>query len=68
MNHFEAHLMVSSREVDSKVTVLRMAIQFEYSFFIIKRQNGECFVRNFRRFLFGMSPDGPVFKIRVLTK
>ena len=30
MNQFEAHLMVSSREVDSKV--LRMAIQSEYFF------------------------------------
>ena len=30
MNHFEVHLMVSSREVDTKV--LRMAIQFEYFF------------------------------------
>ena len=30
MNHFEAHLMVLSRVVDSKV--LRMAIQFEYFF------------------------------------
>ena len=39
MNHFEAHVMVSSRAVDYKV--LRMAIQFEY-FFLIRRQNGEC--------------------------
>ena len=30
MNHFEAHVMVSSRAVDSKV--LKMAIQFEYFF------------------------------------
>ena len=28
MNHFEVHLMVSSRVVDSKV--LRIAIHFEY--------------------------------------
>ena len=48
MNHFEAHLMVSLRVVDSKVP--RMAIQFEY-FLLIKRYNGECNVRNFRRFL-----------------
>ena len=31
MNHSEAHLMVSSRVVDSKV--LKMAIQFELFFF-----------------------------------
>ena len=49
---------------DSKV--LRMAIQFEY-FFLIKRQNGECNVRNFRRFLFGMSPDIPAFKVCFFT-
>ena len=55
MNHFEVHLMISSRAVDSKV--LRMAIQFEYFFFLIKRQNGEHNDRNFRRFLFGMSPN-----------
>ena len=49
MNHFEVHLMVSWRVVDSKV--LRMAIQFEY-FLLIKRQNGECNARHLRRFLF----------------
>ena len=64
MNHFEAHPMVESREVDSKV--LRMTIKFEY-FFLIKRQHGECNNRNFRGFLFGMSPDVPAFKARVFT-
>ena len=69
MNHFEADLMVSSREVDSKV--LKMAIQFEH--FSDKKQtnkqkqNGECNVRNLRRFLFGMSADVPAFKVRVFT-
>ena len=62
MNNFEAHLMVSSGEVDSKV--LRMTNQFEY-FFSDKRANGECNVTNFRRFLFGMSPDVPALKVRV---
>ena len=65
-SHFEAHLIVSSRVVESKV--LRMAIQFEYFFLIDLRQNGECIgpnVRDFRRFLFGMSPDVPAFKVRV---
>ena len=57
MNHFEVHLMASSRVADSKV--LRMAIQFQH-FFTIKRQNGKCNVRNFRQLLFGMSPDVPV--------
>ena len=37
MNHFEAHLIVSSREVDSKV--FGMVIRFEY--LLIKRQHGE---------------------------
>ena len=55
MNHFEVHLMVSARVADSKV--LRITIQLEYvfcfvlfCFFLIKRQNGECNVGNFRRF------------------
>ena len=53
MNHFEAHLMVSSRVVDSKV--LRMAIQFE-QFFSDKKAKWRTYnVRNFRRFLFGTS-------------
>ena len=55
MDHFETDLMVSSCVVDSKL--LKMTIQF----FLIKRWNG------FRRFLFGVSPDVPVFKIRVFT-
>ena len=33
----------------------------------MKRQNGECNVRIFRRFLFGMSPDVRAFKVLVLT-
>ena len=58
MNHFEAHLMLSSKEVDSKI--LRMAVQFEYFFFLIRRQNGECYV--YLEVLdislwYGMSPD-----------
>ena len=57
--------MVSSRVVDFKV--LWMAIQFEYFFFLIKRQNCESNIYNFRRFLFGMSPDEPAFKVRVFT-
>ena len=36
-------------------------------FFLTKKQNDECYVRNFRRFLFGMSPDVPAFKIPVFT-
>ena len=28
-----------------------------------KMQNGECNVRNFRRFLFGVSSDVPAFKV-----
>ena len=59
MNHFEVHLIVVV------VKVLRKAIPFE--FFLIKRQNGDCNVRNFRWFLFGMSPGVPAFKVRVFT-
>ena len=62
MNHFEAHLMVSSKEIDSKV--LRMSIKFKYCY--EKRQNGECNVRNYRRVFFGMSSDVPAFNVRVL--
>ena len=32
-----------------------------------KKQNGDCNVRNFRRFLFGMSPDVPTVKVCGLT-
>ena len=46
MNHLEAHLILSSRLVDSKVLGM-----------IIK--NGECNVRNFSEFLFGMSLNTP---------
>ena len=57
--------MILSQKVDSKV--LRMAIELKY--FDEKRQNGDCNVRNFRRFLFGMrlDVDVPAFKVRVLT-
>ena len=65
MNHFEADLMASSKAVYSKV--LRMAIQFEYFFFVMKRQNGECNAINHVEFLFGMSFDVPAFKVRVFT-
>ena len=64
MNHLEEHLMVSSRVIDSKV--FRMAIQFEH-FFLIRCQNGKCEVTNFRRFLFGTSPDVSAFKVRNFT-
>ena len=43
--------MDSSRIIDFRVP--RMATKFKY-FFLIKRQNGDCNVRNFRQFLFGM--------------
>ena len=57
--------MVSSRILDSKV--LKMVIKFEYFFFfLIRRHNGECNVRNFSRCLFSMSSYVLVFKIRVL--
>ena len=65
INHLKAHLMLLSRLVDSEV--LWMSIQF--NFFLTNRQNGECNVRNFRWFLFRMTPDPniPVFKVRNFT-
>ena len=60
MNHFEVHLMVLLRVVDSKV--LRVAKYF----FLIKRQNGESNVKKFRRCFYGMSPYALAFKVRFL--
>ena len=50
------HLMVTTRVIDS--IGLTMAIYLRF-FFRIKRQNGECFVKIVRCFLFGMSSDVP---------
>ena len=36
-------------------------------FFLIRRQNDDCNVKNFKRFLFGMSHDVLEFKVRVYT-
>ena len=57
--------MLLSRLVDSEV--LWMSIQFD--FFLTNRQNGECYVRNFRWFLFRITPDPniPIFKVRIFT-
>ena len=33
----------------------------------MKRQTGECNVRNFIQFLFGTSPDVPAFKYSIFT-
>ena len=63
MNHFEVHLIVSSREVDSKDSGWPPNL----SIFSDKRQNGKCNVRNFRFLSFGVSPDVLAFKVRVLT-
>ena len=64
MNHFDAHLMVSSGAVDSEVH--RMAIQFDL-LFLMKRQNGKCNSKNFRQFLSGMSPDVWAFEAGAFT-
>ena len=34
---------------------------------MIKRQNGECYARNFRWFLFGVSPDVWAFEVGIFT-
>ena len=63
MNNFEARLMVSSREVDPKDSGWPFNLRV---FFSDKRHNSECNFGNFRRFLFGMSPDVPAIKVHVL--
>ena len=55
--------MVLSRVVDSKV--LRFPLSL--SMFSEKGKNGDCDVTNFRRFLFGMSPDVLTFKFHAFT-
>ena len=60
MNHLEEHLMLSLRSVVFRA--LSMTDEFEYLLFLIKKQNGEFDVRNFRWFLFGVSPNIPEFK------
>ena len=60
MNHCEAHLIVTSRVIDSKG--LRLALVGV--FFLITRQNDVCSVT---WFLIGISSDEPVFKVRVFT-
>ena len=64
MNHFEGHLMVPSRVVDSKV--LRMAIQLEHFFSDKKAKWQKCNVRNFKRFVFGISFEVPTLKVHIL--
>ena len=66
MNHFEACLMVLLQKVDSEV--LRMAIQLKVFLNNKSKQNGNCNVRNFRWFLYGMNPDVPTFKELTLKK
>ena len=60
-NHFEGHLMVSSRKVDSKV------LRWQFKVFMRKRGNGKCKIRNFRRFFLGTSSVA-AFKVHVLAK
>ena len=47
--------MVSSQEVDAKSTQDGNLVKT----FLWKKANGECNVRSFRRFFFGMSSDVP---------
>ena len=61
MNHFEAHLMVSSQKVDLGWW------QFSSSILMRKKQNGDCNIRNFRRFLYGKISNVPAFKVRVVS-
>ena len=56
--------MVLSRKGDSKKKKYS-GWPFTLRIFLIRRQNGECKVRNFRRFLVGMSFDVPAFEVRV---
>ena len=61
MAQFEAHLMVSSRVVDSKV------LPFSLSIFSDKKDKMAIIMLKIRRFLFDMSPDVPAFKVLVLA-
>ena len=63
------------KRIGDFINIGRLAIQFEYIFLIKnkqtnkqkQKQNGTWNVRNFRQFIFGMSPDVPAFKVRVFT-
>ena len=57
IDHFEAYLKISSRKVDSKV--LRVALYLKHFEAKKKMQYGECNVKIFWRFFFGMSFDVP---------
>ena len=61
MNHCEAHLMVTSGEIDSEE--LRNWDGNSVGVFFLIRQNGTC---NVTQFLFGMGPDVQVYKVCVL--
>ena len=63
MNHFKANLMASFRGVDSKV--LRMTLQINY-FCEEKCKMANVMLETLERFLCGMSPEVPAFKVRVL--
>ena len=61
MNHCEAHLVVTSRVIDSK------GLSVVGVFQLMKRQNDECNDRNVQRWLFGMCPDVTAFKVLIFT-
>ena len=59
--------MLASRLVNSKIKYSGQSSHVHLEiFFLIKRQNCECNVRNFRWIFFGMSPDILEFKVHVL--
>ena len=60
-SNLEAHQMVSSREVDSKV--VRMAIQLKYFY----EKKAKWRIRNIRRFFYGVSSDALAFKFQVFA-
>ena len=61
MNHFDAHLMVSSREVDSITQDGNL-----YSIFMRKMQNANVMLE-ISRFFFGTCSDLLLFKVRVFV-
>ena len=64
---FEKKIIIGLSALRCYSKMLKMAIQFKY-FFLIKRQNSACNVRNFGGFLVGISSDDvPALKVHVCT-
>ena len=60
-----------NKQTDKTKTKQNDGIKFEFVwvclFFLIRQQNGACYVRNFRQFLFGVSCNVLAFKVCIFT-